>query len=34
MGKNVFILLSGARKGGNSETLADEFLHGAKEGAL
>lgn len=31
MGKNILVLSTSPRKGGNSETLADEFLRGAKE---
>lgn len=31
MGKNVLILSSSPRKGGNSDTLCDQFLKGAQE---
>lgn len=31
MAKYILILSTSPRKGGNSETLADEFLRGAKE---
>ncbi len=31
MGKNVLIISSSPRKGGNSDVLCDEFLKGAKE---
>lgn len=31
MAKNILILSTSPRKGGNSETLADEFIRGAKE---
>ncbi len=32
MTKNVLIISSSPRKGGNSDVLCDEFLHGAKDG--
>ncbi len=32
MYKKVFIVSSSPRKGGNSDTLADEFMRGAREG--
>lgn len=31
MSKNIFVISTSPRKGGNSETLADEFIRGAKE---
>ena len=31
MAKRILILSSSPRKGGNSDTLCDEFLRGAKE---
>lgn len=31
MAKNILIISTSPRKGGNSETLADEFVRGAKE---
>lgn len=31
MNKNIFVISASPRKGGNSETLADEFIRGAKE---
>jgi multimeric flavodoxin WrbA len=31
MGKNILILSASPRKGGNSDTLCDEFIKGAKE---
>lgn len=31
MAKNILIVSTSPRKGGNSETLADEFIRGAKE---
>lgn len=31
MSKKVLILSASPRKGGNSDTLCDEFLRGAKE---
>lgn len=31
MGKRVLVISTSLRKGGNSETLADEFIKGAKE---
>ena len=31
MSKNVLILSSSPRKGGNSDLLCDEFIRGAKE---
>jgi multimeric flavodoxin WrbA len=31
MGKNVLIISSSPRRGGNSDTLCDEFLRGAKD---
>ena len=32
MSKKVLILSGSPRKGGNSDLLCDEFLHGASEG--
>lgn len=32
MNKKIFVISTSLRKGGNSETLADEFIRGAKEG--
>ena len=32
MSKKVLVISTSLRKGGNSETLADEFIRGAKEG--
>ncbi len=31
MSKNILVISTSPRKGGNSETLADEFIRGAKE---
>lgn len=31
MAKNILILSTSPRKGGNSETLADEFFRGARD---
>ena len=31
MGKKILLISTSPRMGGNSETLADEFLRGAKE---
>ncbi|MDO5565784.1 MAG: flavodoxin family protein [Planctomycetia bacterium] len=31
MGKKILVISTSPRKGGNSETLADEFIRGAKE---
>lgn len=31
MGKNILVISTSPRKGGNSETLADEFVRGARE---
>ena len=33
MAKRILILSSSPRKGGNSDTLCDEFLRGSKETA-
>ena len=32
MSKNIWVISTSPRKGGNSETLADEFARGAREG--
>ena len=32
MSKNILILSSSPRRGGNSDTLCDEFMRGAVEG--
>lgn len=33
MNKKILVISTSLRKGGNSETLADEFIRGAKEGS-